>query len=52
MADATKKCAHEDCKCSVPPARADGYCSDYCARDAGHSGHSHACACGHPACKS
>jgi hypothetical protein len=55
MADAKQpKCAHHDCKCDVPVDRAsrgDKFCSDYCATDDGHAGHSHGCECGHPKCE-
>ena len=48
-------CSHEGCTCE---ARADGYCSDYCAQQSGaghrevagdHEGHE--CHCGHAACE-
>ena len=47
-------CGHEGCTCE---ARADGYCSDYCAQHAQGehsevSGHeeNHECHCGHATC--
>jgi hypothetical protein len=42
-------CRHQGCTCT---ARADGYCSAYCAGDeTGGDGEGHGCACGHDACE-
>ncbi len=50
MADPKQKCTHEGCKCEVPTDRTDKFCSEYCAKDQGHAGHSHGCKCGHAGC--
>lgn len=45
----TRKCAHEQCQCLVPPT--EEYCSDYCS-DADDVGEIVLqCDCGHPACR-
>lgn len=45
------KCAHDGCKCQVPPGQM--YCSAHCAQAAGDKtrGDEH-CGCGHQDCKS
>jgi len=44
----SRKCAHEQCLCTVPPA--EEYCSDYCSDGDDVAEVALQCSCGHPSC--
>jgi hypothetical protein len=46
--DTTRKCAHEECRCSVPPT--EDYCCDYCSEADDVAEVELLCNCGHPSC--
>jgi hypothetical protein len=43
-----RKCAHEECRCPVPPP--EDYCSDYCSDADDVAKVELQCNCGHPSC--
>jgi hypothetical protein len=46
--DTTRKCAHEECRCSVPLT--EDYCSDHCSVADDVAEVELQCNCGHPSC--